>query len=143
MADTKDEFVHYFTEFYERANGPAVVVGVPEGDEITRVATIKRWDDGHLASIRSVLRGFRARRRPTIPITGGKYGDEGGIHYLVSQPILEPMFQPVPTFSAAPGAYFPAPSFGGGPGVGYGGGFGGGFRPALFRGGGGGRRGGC
>lgn len=85
------EFVHYATDFFPGATSPAIVVGVPRSEPgkvtvratwIERVATIKRWEKlGHLATVRDVLRAYRAGKAPTVPIGGGKWG-EGALHYL-------------------------------------------------------------
>lgn len=71
VSDTRNEFVHHFTATFEGAVAPAIVVGVPDGNGLTRIATITSWVEGdathgHVPSIRRAIRNWRASRQRAV-----------------------------------------------------------------------------
>ena len=66
--DTAGEFVHAFVDSFPEAVVPSVVVAVPEGGQLTRVADVTSWVEGdatfgHIPSVRRVLANRRPVRR--------------------------------------------------------------------------------
>jgi hypothetical protein len=65
--DTKEEFIHFFTDTYAGAVAPAIVVGVPDGrGGLDRVATVTQWivgdpEFGHMPSVRKAIQAWKAK----------------------------------------------------------------------------------
>lgn len=63
-----DECVHHVAATFPGVTGQALVVAVPEGGDLLRVADITRWTTGdaswgHVASIRRAISNWRSHRR--------------------------------------------------------------------------------
>lgn len=98
MEETKDEFVHYFTDFFPDVQGAALVVGVPEDGQLLQVGLKRTWPEGHVQTLRSVVKKWRGRRSLSIDtITVTPYGAGQSL-----QPVYQPMFYQSyqPMFSA-------------------------------------------
>lgn len=62
---TKIQYVHWVTQSFPDTPKDALVVGMPENNELIRVATMTQWPEGHLTTIAKALDLWKAHRKVT------------------------------------------------------------------------------
>jgi hypothetical protein len=90
-----NEFVHYRTDFYPGVPSGTLVLAAPQNGQLTTVAIKTSWEEGHLPTLRKVLKKWRQTGQTTVDLTA--YG--GG------QAAMMPAMQ----YSAPPMMYYQPP----------------------------------
>lgn len=78
------------------------MIGVPEGGQLLQVGLKRSWPEGHIPTIRGVLKKWRAKRAASIDAVGQTYYQAPVYQPVYFQPVYYPTYRPaysVPRFS--------------------------------------------
>lgn len=79
---TRGQYVHWVTDSFPDTPKDALVVGVQDGGDLTRIGTMTAWPDGHITTINKALDLWRTHKQVT---------DQRGIAYR-GAPVYQPTY---------------------------------------------------